>query len=216
MQSFTTHGGLRGIRGLAGILAVCLWILAGMDDSLAQTATSADGLQRGAFVQQKYLAEMAEPLVSRGEFLLSRDQGLIWRIQAPVESITVITREALRQFNAGQQTLALSAGSQPGLNMVAAVMLGIFEADEALLEEHFEIRHSSGEDDSWQLDLRPRANGLKQRMQAVQIRGDRRVREVHIEEPAGDRSIIRLQNYAETPAPLQSEELSLLRGGRTE
>ena len=50
---------------------------------------------QGAFEQTKTLAGFRNPLVSHGEFLVARGQGVWWHTQQPFESTLVVTRTRL-------------------------------------------------------------------------------------------------------------------------
>src|ERR1700677_2967511 len=63
----------------------------------------------GRFVQQRYLKGLTAPLNTEGDFVVAPAVGIIWRIDQPVRSVTVITAAGMRRITDGDvQRLASS------------------------------------------------------------------------------------------------------------
>jgi hypothetical protein len=54
-----------------------------LDQLSAQLANPA--VARGPLIQEKHLRALPQPLTSRGQFVLSRDLGLLWQLQSPLQ-----------------------------------------------------------------------------------------------------------------------------------
>ena len=54
-----------------------------LDQLSAQLAKPA--VVRGPLVQEKHLRALPQPLTSRGQFVLSRDLGLLWQLHSPIQ-----------------------------------------------------------------------------------------------------------------------------------
>lgn len=184
--------------------------------SAADTPTpSADRSQtqqsviRGRFTQRKYLAELQQPLVSTGQFVVAAGHGLLWQIETPVQVQLVITRKHLIQRSKGQQTTRINADQQPALRVVTAVLLAIFETDTERLRQYFNIEKKPGADgNGWTLTLQPATAGVSEFIQRVRIQGQgsAHVRRIEIDQTGGDRSVIELHETSDGPATLSSEE----------
>lgn len=177
---------------------------------LVRAGSQADVL-RGSFRQEKHLAELDRPLVSSGRFLMARDHGLIWEIERPFESTLIIGRQHMVQRIDGRQTLRLSRAEQPGLRVVAAVLMAVFQADMDRLRDFFDIRAvsraGSGEGEGWHFVMRPTADSVAEFVERLTVHGaDERVERIEFEEPGGDRSVIRLRTAPDAGAPLTPRE----------
>ena len=50
---------------------------------------------KGAFEQRKTVKGFRNPLVSRGDFLVARDRGVVWATREPFASQLIVTRDRL-------------------------------------------------------------------------------------------------------------------------
>jgi len=149
---------------------------------------------RGTFVQEKYLAELDQPLISKGRYLIAREQGLIWRVQQPLTTTLIIGQRQLVQRNNGRETLRISADKQPGLSVVAAILLAIFQADVERLQDFFAIETQTAAAGQWSVQLRPTQASVGEFIQSVRIEGGQTIEHIDIQEAGGDRSVIKLSD----------------------
>lgn len=175
------------------------------NNPLVRAGSRAD-VVRGSFRQEKYLAELDRPLVSSGRFLMVRDHGLIWEIERPFESTLIIGRQHMVQRVDGRQTLRLSRAEQPGLQVVAAVLMAVFQADLDRLRDFFDIRAVPGEGEGWHLVMQPTADSVTEFVERLTVHGTDGVERIEFEEPGGDRSLIRLQRTPDSGSPLTPQE----------
>lgn len=190
------------------LLAVVLWLVAVAGhaaDPLTALQPGTD-VARGTFTQQKHLAELERPLTSSGRFVAARGHGLIWRVRKPVETTLIVGRKHLIKRRDGHRTLRVDADEQPGLRVIAAILLASFRADEARLRQYFDIEKNAESDTDWRMRLTPTADSVAEFIDHVTIRGDTRVRRIAIDEAGGDRSVIRLQTVEPDPDGLTETE----------
>jgi hypothetical protein len=161
---------------------------------------------RGHFVQEKQLEGFRNPLRSRGGFLLLRGRGVAWDTVEPFATSTVLTHaRLLTTMPDGSSRLLLDAEASPGMATVNALLMALVAGDLDTLAPQFTLTETPADDGAWTLELRPRDADLQRVFARIELRGDRHVREVRIEETAGDRTTIVFQDLVEAPEPTASE-----------
>lgn len=155
---------------------------------------------RGQFEQVKRVKGFKNPLVSRGDFLIARDHGIVWHTLTPFESTLVVTRDRLQSRQAdGSVSSQLDAREEPGLRAVNALLFALMAADLETLSQRFHIQGTVGEDTAaqdWRISLSPRDAALAQWLSRVELQGDRFVRSATLIEARGDESLIRFSAQA--------------------
>lgn len=198
-------------RALA-LAVLALWPLAPRADEpealLARIRTHlADApVLRGEFEQRKTLKGFKHPLVSRGDYVVAKARGVVWRTQEPFASTLVLTRERLlaRQPD-GSVANRLDTAQEPGLRAVNEMLFALIAADLSALTPRFRI---DGEErgTGWKVVLVPRDATLAQWIKRIELDGDRHVNEVRIAEAGGDSSQIRFSRQQAGPALTREEE----------
>ena len=198
----------------AARLLVCLALLAGQP-VLAQAPAAAGpsneaGVRsrlaqppvlRGQFEQRKQLKGFRNPLVSRGNFLLLRERGVIWDTTEPFASSALLTRERLlTTLPDGSRRVVIDSSASAGMAAANSLLMALVAGDVEALTPQFEAEELLAADGGWTLALRPREAGLQRVFKRITLRGDRHVREVHIEETAGDRTTLRFIDLDDQPA----------------
>lgn len=145
---------------------------------------------RGEFVQEKHLRSLAMPLSSRGQFVLSKQLGLLWQVQQPFAQSYRID---------GQGVALLTASgwqSQPGQSVAARqsqLFLAVLQGDQRALEADFNLQ-LQGSTEQWQLSLLPKALFLQQIFKVIEIYGGALVERIELHETQGDRTVMRMLN----------------------
>lgn len=155
-----------------------------LDQLSAQLAKPA--LVRGPFMQEKHLRALVQPLVSKGQFVLSREFGLLWFLRSPLQQdyridATGIARRSPQgwQLQPGQDV----AGQQSRL------FLAVLKGDHSGLAQDFDLQ-LQGSSTAWKLQLLPRSLLLKQIFSAIQIQGGALVERIELQEVQGDRTVL--------------------------
>lgn len=156
---------------------------------------------RGQFEQVKRVKGFKNPLVSRGDFLIARDHGIVWHTLTPFESTLVVTRDRLQSRQAdGSVSSQLDAREEPGVRAVNALLFALMAADLETLSQRFHIQGTVvGEATAaqdWRISLSPRDAALAQWLSRVELQGDRFVRSATLIEARGDESLIRFSAQA--------------------
>jgi hypothetical protein len=154
---------------------------------------------RGSFTQRKFLKELPKPLVSSGEFVVARGQGVAWHTLKPFDSEVVLTPAALIQRNGHGQATRIDAAQQPGLNAVSAVFDALFALDVETLARTFQLfgTRASGAATGWTLGLVPHEPALAQRIARISVDGVDQPKLITLYEAGGDRTEI---EFASTTA----------------
>ena len=147
---------------------------------------------KGEFEQTKTLKGFRNPLVSRGEFLVARGQGVWWHTLQPFESTLVVTKTRLFTRNAdGSAGNLMDAQAEPGLQQVNELIFSLLAADLDVLADKFIVAAQPVGAAGWTLTLTPRDPNLAKFLVRATLSGERDVQAVRIEEARGDSTQIR-------------------------
>jgi outer membrane lipoprotein-sorting protein len=156
---------------------------------------------KGEFEQTKTLKGFKNPLVSRGQFLVARGQGVWWHTQQPFESTLVVTKTRLFTRNAdGTASSLVDAQAEPGLQQVNALVFSLLAADPEALADKFTVLAQPVGANGWSLVLTPRDANLAKFLVRATLAGERDVQSVRIEEARGDATQIRFSHQAPSAA----------------
>jgi outer membrane lipoprotein-sorting protein len=156
---------------------------------------------KGEFDQSKTLKGFRNPLVSHGEFLVARGQGVWWHTQQPFESTLVVTKSRLFTRAAdGSANNVMDAQTEPGLKQVNELVFSLLSADLEALADKFTVAARPVGADGWTLTLTPRDPNLAKFLVRATLTGDRFVQTVRIDEARGDTTQIRFSHQAPSAA----------------
>ena len=161
---------------------------------------------RGQFEQEKHLQGFKNPLLSKGDFLLARDRGVVWNTRSPFASTLVLTKQRLLTRQADGSTRALTDQAAPAVSTANALLMALLAGDIEALSRQFDLREILAADGSWRLQLVPKQGALKKIFKLIELQGDQHVRSVHLEEVRGDYTDIRFLQLLDAPASLNAEE----------
>jgi hypothetical protein len=174
--------------------------------TLAQPAAelAAARVLSGKFVQRRYLAGLDRPLVSQGDFLLAREQGILWRTTTPFPSEFVLSAGGMT-LRDGASTTHLSSSERPALRTALEVLFALFALDVGRLAETFEL-FGQNQGDHWQVGLRPRDGGLARLFDQAVISGAHTVERIELSSASGDRTEIELSGIETHASALDAGE----------
>ncbi|WP_257447600.1 outer membrane lipoprotein carrier protein LolA [Archangium lipolyticum] len=160
---------------------------------------------RGSFEQQKTVAGFKKPLVSRGDFLVVRDQGVLWNTRSPFASSLTVTRKSLRAEQEGGAAYQLESTREPALTAVNELLLALVSGDLSVLATRFRLEGELVAKGGWKLTLIPTDASVSRLFRRVRLEGDTFVRQVELEEVRGDSTRILFDQLAQTPPPGPAE-----------
>jgi hypothetical protein len=146
----------------------------------------------GKFVQRRFLSELPRPLVSRGEFTLDRDEGIVWRTWEPFPSEFLLTPDGMTLRDGSTET-HVSKAERPALAAALEMFVALFALDIERLAASFEL-YGIDAGDRWQVGLKPRSGGLAQVFERAVITGEQHVERIELESAGGDRTEIELSD----------------------
>lgn len=165
---------------------------------------------QGKFEQEKQLAKIKKPLKSRGRFALKRRQGVVWRTEAPIQSLLVMTRDAVRVIKNDKTVVSIDISEQPGLRLMGKIVFAVFAADVEEIKQSFEIvsgQAKAGE--PWSVALKPRDATVAKVISRISLTGSDHVETLEIVEQNSDITRIRFADLDSTH-PLTDEDERLL------
>jgi len=132
------------------IFPIDVWAIEAPSGQIQIDATK---VLRGRFIEQHQLPGAQAPLTSSGHFIVAPARGLIWGIERPFPTTTIVTPNGAAQ-DIGGMAMKLPAKNLRHLyDMVGGALAGDWNG----LETDFEIT-SSGDGRHWQMTLTPRQN----------------------------------------------------------
>ncbi|MFL6628513.1 MAG: outer membrane lipoprotein carrier protein LolA [Vitreoscilla sp.] len=161
---------------------------------------------KGEFEQTKTLKGFRNALVSRGEFLVARGQGVWWHTREPFETTLVVTRTRLFTRNPDGSVANLAdAQAEPGVRQVNELIFSLLAADLDALADKFDIAAQPVGAAGWSLVLTPRDPAVARFLVRATLAGERDVHSVRIEEARGDATQIRF-SHQQPAAALAPDE----------
>jgi hypothetical protein len=170
-----------------------------LDQLGAQLAKPA--LVRGSFIQEKHLRGLALPLTSKGQFVLSREFGLLWFLISPVQQDYRIDASGIARRSPSGWL------EQPGQDVAAQqsrIFLAVLQGDHSGLAGDFDLQ-LQGTREAWQLHLQPRSLLLKQIFSAILIQGGALVERIELQETQGDRTVLLMPATQPGDSPTEQE-----------
>ena len=158
---------------------------------LSQPTAGLRGAQvmRGKFVYKKFLREIPQPLISRGDFVFARDLGIDWHTREPFDSDFVLTAQGMTQRDDGKTTLQMSAAEQPAVKIVARIFLALLSLDVKSLQDSFSL-YGIRQDQQWQVGMRPTVPAVAAVFKEAVVSGGAQVDTLVLHDANGDRTEI--------------------------
>ena len=143
---------------------------------------------QGQFSQQRFLNGLTKPMTTQGDFVLLKNQGLLWQMKKPFENQLRVKADGISQWNGSQWVSSQQLGQSEQIKL----FLGLLSGDVAALSTQFDLQ-LNGTEKAWQLSLVPNSLLMKQIFDNIEIRGDLVVKSIEIREKQGDRTLIRFE-----------------------
>jgi len=183
------------------LLATAFSAQAQSDAALVRQRLQSAPVLRGDFEQAKTIQGFRNALVSHGEFMVARGQGVWWHTRQPFESTLVVTRTRLfTRAPDGSTANVADAQTEPGLRQVNELVFSLLSADLDALSDRFAITAQAVGATGWTLTLVPRDAMVAKFLKGATLAGDRFVQTVRIDEARGDSTSIRFTHQSPSPA----------------
>ncbi|MEZ4392258.1 MAG: outer membrane lipoprotein carrier protein LolA [Polyangiales bacterium] len=141
------------------------------------------------FREEKRMALLAAPLVSRGTLEYAAPGRMVRRTQSPAPSVALIEGARLRFLDeGGEQSLDLDA--MPVVRQFLESFMALVAGDRAALERHYAPVFHAEAPTRWSLTLRPRSPALARVFREISLAGDGvTLSTLTVREASGDESV---------------------------
>ncbi len=157
----------------------------------------------GSFAQEKIIVGLKKPLLSRGDFLVARDKGVIWRTLKPFAAAVAVTQKGIWSLKQNGAGLTRQAIHQGNLGLAMDMIQKVLAGDPAALDKVFTVAEK-GDSAAWTLDLKPLDPIVARVILSIRLQGGRRVDRVEYAEANGDKTRIEFSAAADNGGALAS------------
>ena len=179
---------------------------------LAMGPTLAPGQTlHGRFVQARNLKGISSTLKSEGTFVLAPGKGLIWRIEDPIQTVTIITPDGIRQIINGSEVQRIDAAKVPFISHFYDMLDGALMGDWTAMRHDFAVQ-TKGDRVAWRTILTPvRPNDpIAGMLASIVISGGKMVDGVEINRANGDSERIAFLDQTVSGVALSGDDARLL------
>ena len=165
----------------------------------------------GRFVEERHLKGLSSTLKSEGSFVLAPGKGLIWRMEQPIQTLTVITPAAIRQIINGSEVQHIDAARVPFIAHFYDMLNGSLIGDWSAMRHDFVVK-STGDRQAWRTVLTPLQpdDPIAGMLASIVISGGKMVDSVDINRTNGDSEHMAFLDQKVSSVPLVGEEARLL------
>ena len=162
-------------------------------DSLFSAFAQMEGLE-AQFLEEKRLALLKAPLVSRGRLYFMRPGYLLRQIETPQPSTVLITPTTLTLEDGNtEETIDLTARSD--VRSFVGSFVSLLAGDKGALTKVYRIELTWTEPGRWRMELAPKDAPLSDLITKVWVTGSQlSVVEVHVFDTSGDETTTRMLN----------------------
>lgn len=169
-----------------------------------QEALTAPKTVRADFMQERELKGFSQSLSSEGNFLYSKDEGILWTQTKPFPLEIKINDEAIVQ-KSGASKQVLSFADNPSLHAFGTLLKSLITLDTEALSKFFAIEFKD-KASSWELILTPQSAPLDKIFTQIVLNGTQSVDEISLYDGAGDRTHLKFFNQEISSAGLSAKE----------
>jgi len=208
------------IRRLLVLIKLCAIVIVGL--SAGQLALHAETVKpapldeneylHGTFELARHLDGFEKPLLSRGEFVISPQNGLIWKTTFPFPGITVLEDDGIFTITPNGDRNAMASGSETlqFVSMISSVLSGNWDT----LQSQFDITENAAKSNTWEAILTPNTSSVvATQVNRIVASGDIFVKTVTIEKPSSDQDVITFDDQVVGMLPLPPEFAKLFTDG---
>lgn len=158
---------------------------------------------RGEFEQIRTLKGFRKPLKSEGRFLVSKANGVIWQNLKPFPSQIRISNSGKIVNLSNKNAAAKASNKKPNAGM-NKIMLAVLSGNQTEMAKYFKIERTES-NGVWTLQLQPKG-GMARVFAHIEIKGDRHIKQVLMQEKSGDQTELHFSALSEIPNTLSAEE----------
>jgi len=190
---------------LLSLLFISPWLQAVTLDTLQQRFTQ-QPVVRAHFEQLRQIKDMPQPLHSQGEMIIARDRGLLWQQTRPFPMTLLLDDQRMMQSIANQPPQVVTAQSNPQMFQFNHLLRALFQADQSVLRQNFQLEFQDLGQERWHLLLTPISSPLDKLFSVIDLRGQAYLEQICLQDKQGDTTRITLSQHRLTPEHLTDEE----------
>ncbi len=176
------------------------------DEAVEQAIVGTHDVLRGHFIEERHLTGFNKPMRSEGHFVVAPQQGLIWGMEKPFPTTTVITPAGLVQSVNGISVMSLPAQKIPFMRHLYDTLGGALTGNWAALETDLTVTRS-GDEQNWQVTLVPRhTDNPAMPFSSISVSGHRFVENVAMLKTDGDSDTLTFMDSTVSSAPPTAAE----------
>ncbi|ENO9557634.1 outer membrane lipoprotein carrier protein LolA [Escherichia coli] len=161
---------------------------------------------RAHFDQTRTIKDLPQPLLSQGQMLIARDQGLLWDQTSPFPMQLLLDDKRMVQVINGQPPQIITAENNPQMFQFNHLLRALFQADRKVLEQNFRVEFADKGEGRWTLRLTPTTTPLDKIFNTIDLAGKTYLESIQLNDKQGDRTDIALTQHQLTPAQLTDDE----------
>ena len=142
-------------------------------------------ITKGSFNQTKVIKRISREIKSSGFFLVSADDGILWKTKKPFISTTAIGKNGIVQTGKNGKKSLISSNENATFEQVSSLMTSLFNGDAESLDKNFDIEFI-GSKDSWNINLIPKDSSVALFIEAIEMSGKNAIDIMILNEPTGD------------------------------
>lgn len=150
-----------------------------------QTQLSQADHLKGNFKQVRHIQLLSSPLVSSGQFELSKSQGLSWHQTQPFVSDLTVNQDKIEQTFANNPPTIITEKEQPVIFSFTKIFLAVFNGDLAQVSQNFTILFA-GDTTAWTIVLTPKAAPLNKAIESITLTGGKTIATITIKDAQKD------------------------------
>ncbi|MDR2841656.1 MAG: outer membrane lipoprotein carrier protein LolA [Spirochaetaceae bacterium] len=153
------------------------------------TKLSGNDFLKGKFNQTKTIVKINKRLKSSGTFVISKNDGIIWKTEKPFASTTAVGKDFIVQASANGSISKIDAGKNDTFMRISETLRSVFTGNSKSIKDNFFvffIESTNGSKSEWSIGLVPKEKEFKTFAKSIILKGSTLIAELIIEEESGD------------------------------
>ncbi len=158
-----------------------------------QAQLSTSNRLSGEFKQIRKMKLLSTPLMSEGNFVLSKNNGLQWHQTKPFHSDLIVTPSKIEQKIENTPPTIITKKQQPIVFSFTNIFLSIFNGNAKAIKNYFKI-YFIGNTYAWKIALKPLGSPLNKAILSIEMSGGKYVYSITINEVKQNQMILNFFN----------------------
>lgn len=152
-----------------------------------------NGLLKANFTQKRYMKDIQNPIISKGEILLWNGKGLVWDTKSPFPGTLLMTETGFYQLEGGRKIPLMQGQTDRYEGMLLDTITKVLNGSFSEIKE-FDVKHlPSSISGRWKVNILP-PEMIQKFISSLIIEGDRFISHIIIYRPNGDHDDIIINN----------------------